>query len=143
MVGGDYQHAEDIVQETLLRAWRHSDELSPEQAGPWLYTVARNLVVSGYRRRGARATEVPMEPEDLPPVADEVEHVLQSWQVAEALRGLSVDHRKVVIELYYRRRTVTEAAKALGIPTGTVKSRSFYALRALRDALEERGVTES
>jgi RNA polymerase sigma-70 factor (ECF subfamily) len=84
-----------------------------------------------------------MEPEDLPPVADEVEHVLQSWQVAEALRGLSVDHRKVVIELYYRRRTVTEAAKALGIPTGTVKSRSFYALRALRDALEERGVTES
>jgi RNA polymerase sigma-70 factor (ECF subfamily) len=54
-----------------------------------------------------------------------------------------VDHRKVVIELYYRRRTVTEAAKALGIPTGTVKSRSFYALRALRDALEERGVTES
>jgi RNA polymerase sigma-70 factor (ECF subfamily) len=143
MVGGDYQHAEDIVQETLLRAWRHSDELSPEQAGPWLYTVARNLVVSGYRRRGARATEVPMEPADLPPVADEVEHVLQSWQVAEALRGLSVDHRKVVIELYYRRRTVTEAAKALGIPTGTVKSRSFYALRALRDALEERGVTES
>jgi RNA polymerase sigma-70 factor, ECF subfamily len=143
MVGGDYQHAEDIVQETLFRAWLHSDELSPEQAGPWLYTVARNLVVSGYRRRVARATEIPIEPADLPPVADEVDHVLQSWQVAEALRALSADHRTVVIELYYRRRTVTEAAKVLGIPPGTVKSRSFYALRALRDALAERGVTES
>jgi RNA polymerase sigma-70 factor (ECF subfamily) len=143
LVGGDYQYAEDIVQETLLRAWRHSDELSPEQAGPWLYTVARNLVISGYRRRDARGAEVPIEPADLPPVRDEVDHVLQAWQITEALRALTADHRSVVVELYYHRRTVTEAAAVLGIPAGTVKSRCFYALRALRDALEERGVTES
>nr|WP_184929381.1 sigma-70 family RNA polymerase sigma factor [Saccharothrix ecbatanensis] len=143
LVGGDHQHAEDVVQETLLRAWRHADELTPADAGPWLYTVARNLVISGFRKRGGRNSEVPIEPGDLPPVADEVDHVLQSWQVAEALRALSVDHRNVVVELYYRRRSVAEAAAVLGIPSGTVKSRCFYALRALRDALEERGVTES
>lgn len=142
LVGGDHRQAEDIVQETLLRAWEHVDELTPEAAGPWLRTVAKNLVVSGFRRRSGRDSERPVEPADLPPVADEVEHVLQSWQVAEALRGLSPDHRAVVVELYYRRRTVDEAAAVLGIPAGTVKSRCFYALRALRDALEERGVTE-
>jgi RNA polymerase sigma factor (sigma-70 family) len=76
LVDGDYQQAEDVVQETLLRAWRHYDELNPDDAAPWLYTVARNLVISGYRRRNARATEVPLEPVDLPPVSDKVEHVL-------------------------------------------------------------------
>jgi RNA polymerase sigma-70 factor (ECF subfamily) len=141
-VGGDYQYAEDIVQETLLRAWKNSDALVPERAGPWLYTVARNLIVSGYRRRGARVAEVPMEDENLPPAADQFDHVLQTWQVADAMRALSADHRRVIVELFYRRRTVSEAASVLGIPPGTVKSRSFYALRALRGALEERGVTE-
>lgn len=139
---GDHQRAEDVVQETLLRAWRNAATLSVEQAGPWLYTVARNLIVSGYRRQGARVTEVPMEQEDWPHAGDEFERVLQGWQVAEAMRGLSKEHRAVIGELFYRRRTVAEAAAELGIPPGTVKSRSFYALRALRDALEERGVTE-
>lgn len=143
LVGGDYQLAEDVVRETLLRAWRHHDELTPDQAGPWLHTVARSLVVSGYRGRGARADEVPIDDDSLLPGTDDVESVLQTWQVAEALRALSADHRNVIIELYYRRRTVADAASVLGIPPGTVKSRSFYALRALRDALEERGVTQS
>lgn len=140
-VGGDHQHAEDVVQETLLRAWRHADTLDIERAGPWLYTVARNLIVSGYRRQSARVTEVPME-SDWPRPAEEFDRVLLGWQVAEAMRALSTDHRAVIAELFYRRRTMAEAATVLGVPTGTVKSRSFYALRALRDALEERGVTE-
>ncbi|PPK64376.1 sigma-70 family RNA polymerase sigma factor [Actinokineospora auranticolor] len=141
-VGGDHQRAEDVVQETLLRAWRHADSLEADKAGPWLYTVAKNLVISGYRRQSARVTEVPIENEDWPRAGDEFEQVLQGWQVAEAMRALTRDHRAVIAELFYRRRTVAEAAKVLGIPAGTVKSRSFYALRALRDALEERGVTE-
>ncbi|GLZ42990.1 sigma-70 family RNA polymerase sigma factor [Actinokineospora sp. NBRC 105648] len=141
-VGGDHQRAEDVVQETLLRAWRHADSLEADKAGPWLYTVAKNLVISGYRRQSARVAEVPIEGTDLPRTGDQFEQVLQGWQVAEAMRALSRDHRAVIAELFYRRHTVAEAAKVLGIPAGTVKSRSFYALRALRDALEERGVTE-
>jgi RNA polymerase sigma-70 factor, ECF subfamily len=140
---GDYQQAEDIVQETMTRAWQKSDALRPEDAGPWLFTVARNLVVSGFRRRGARPTEVPLGERDFPTMTDDIDRVLQSWQVATALRGLSDEHRGVVIELFYRRRTVSEAAATLGVPVGTVKSRSYYALRALRVALEEQGVLSS
>ena len=131
------------MQETLLRAWRNADKLAVDHAGPWLYTVARNLVVSGYRRKAARVTEVPLpERHDVPMAGDEFDRVLQGWQIADAMRGLSADHRAVIVELFYRRRTVAEAATVLGVPAGTVKSRSFYALRALRDALAERGVTE-
>lgn len=141
-VGGDHQRAEDVVQETLLRAWRNSRTLDADHAGPWLYTVARNLIISGYRRQNARVAEVPIEDGDWTGPSDDFDRVLQGWQVAEAMRALSKDHRAVIGELFYRRRTVAEAAAVLGIPAGTVKSRSFYALRALRNALEERGVTE-
>ncbi|MFC5268779.1 RNA polymerase sigma-70 factor (ECF subfamily) [Kribbella orskensis] len=142
-VGGDYQYAEDIVQETMMRAWRDPALVEPERAGPWLFTVARNLVISGHRRRTARVSEVPIAEHEIEATDDEIGHVMQAWQVMEVLHGLSHDHREVIIELFYRRRTVTEAAKVLGIPPGTVKSRSYYALHALRAALEERGVTGS
>lgn len=145
LTGGDRQHAEDIVQETLLRAWRHPEALTGRPVRPWLFTVARNLVVDAHRARVARGGQhVPIEAGEEGPAAvsgsDDIDRALESWTVAEALADLSPQHRAVIIETYYRGRSVAEAAAALGIPPGTVKSRTYYALRALRLALEERGL---
>ena len=140
LVDGDRQHAEGIVQETLLRAWRHRDVLTADRVRPWLFTVARNLVISRYRARRARAAEVPLLSVDVA-VDDELDRAMVSWQVAAALRTLSPAHREVLVHLFFGGQSIAEAAAALGIPEGTVKSRSFYALRALRLALDEAGVT--
>ena len=92
-VGGDHQYAEDIVQETMARAWAHSDELDPDRAGRWLFTVARNLVISGRRKKAARVKEVTIDGREFPALGDDIDRVLQAWQVAEVLRSLSHDHR--------------------------------------------------
>lgn len=140
LTGGDRQAAEDIVQETLLRAWRHPDALTGRPVRPWLFTVAKNLVVDSYRARRARPAEIGDAAIALLPAEDEAERALESWAVADALSALRPEHRQVLVETYYRGHSVAEAASVLGIPSGTVKSRTFYALRALKLALEERGL---
>uniref|UniRef100_UPI001F2288C6 sigma-70 family RNA polymerase sigma factor n=1 Tax=Thermomonospora amylolytica TaxID=1411117 RepID=UPI001F2288C6 len=137
---GDRQQAEDIVQETLLRAWRHPDALTGRPVRPWLFTVARNLAVDAHRARQSRPPETGLSEQAPLPAEDDLDRALESWTVAEALADLSPAHRAVILETYYRGRSVAEAARVLGIPPGTVKSRTYYALRALRLALEERGL---
>jgi RNA polymerase sigma-70 factor, ECF subfamily len=140
LTGGDRQRAEDLVQETIVRAWRHPDALADRPARPWLFAVARNLAVDSYRARQSRPQEVGQAVLDTLPAGDDVDRTLESWAVAEALASLRPDHRKVIIETYYRGASVAETAATLGIPPGTVKSRTFYALKALKLALEERGL---
>ncbi|HEV2374283.1 MAG TPA: sigma-70 family RNA polymerase sigma factor [Streptosporangiaceae bacterium] len=140
MTDGDQQRAEDIVQETLLRAWLHPEAIADRPARPWLFAVARNLAVDAHRARRARPREVGESALTLVSIPDEADRILESWGVADALATLGYDHRRVLIETYYRGRSVAEAAAVLGVPPGTVKSRAFYALRALRLALEERGL---
>jgi RNA polymerase sigma-70 factor (ECF subfamily) len=140
MTDGDRQRAEDIVQETLLRAWQHPEAIADRPARPWLYAVARNLAVDAHRARRTRPHEVGEAALHLVAVPDSADRMLQSWAVAEALATLGPDHRRVLLETYYRGRTVAEAAEVLGVPQGTVKSRAYYALRALRLALEELGL---
>jgi RNA polymerase sigma-70 factor, ECF subfamily len=140
LMSGDRQRAEDIVQETLLRAWQHPEAIADRPARPWLFAVARNLAVDSFRARKARPHEVGEGALELLSVPDEAERALESWAVADAIRSLRAEHRGVLLETYYHGRSVAEAAAVLGIPAGTVKSRTFYALRALKLALEERGL---
>ncbi len=143
LVGGDRQRAEDVVQETLVRAWRNADrlEVASGSVRPWLVTVARRIVIDNHRRSAARPPETDAGPLELLPAEDELDRALRLMTIADALGALSDAHREVIVETYLKGRTVPEAAAELGIPAGTVKSRVFYALRSLRLALEERGVT--
>ena len=140
---GDRQRAEDLVQETLLRAWRHPEALDPDRgsARAWLFTTARHLAIDAWRRRTARVGEVITDALPEPPPVDETERAVEAWTIADALTKLSEPHRRVIVECFYRGRSVAEAASAIGVPPGTVKSRTHYAMRALRLVLEEMGVT--
>jgi RNA polymerase sigma-70 factor (ECF subfamily) len=142
LTGNDRQHAEDVAQETLLRAWRNAAVLEESRGSvrSWLFTVARNIVIDEWRTKRTRK-EIPIEDlTDLSGTEDRTDELLLSWVVAEALTQLSAEHRAVLLECYYRGRSVAEASRRLGVPEGTVKSRTHYALRALRLALEELGV---
>lgn len=142
LTNGDRARAEDVVQETMLRAWRNPQVLDESRGNPraWLFTVARRICIDEWRtgrsRREFATAELPQIP-----VADRTDEVLQSWLVADALQQLSEQHRAVIVSCYYRGRSIDEASKELGIPTGTVKSRCHYALRALKIVLDEMGVT--
>lgn len=139
----DPAFADDVVQETLLRAWRRPRLLDQTEgsARAWLFTVARNLVIDD--RRSARARhEIPTDQLPEVPTDDQTDALLDAWLVADALHDLSPDHRAVIVCAYYRGQSVAETAGDLAIPEGTVKSRLHYGLRALRLALQERGVTE-
>jgi RNA polymerase sigma-70 factor, ECF subfamily len=134
---GDRAAAEDVVQETLIRAWRHPDALTNGKGSTrgWLLTVTRNLVTDRARARAARPVEVAESPATPPVERDHADAVVASVTVQEALGTLSADHRGVLDQIYFQGRSLGEAATALGIPAGTVKSRSYYALRALRESL--------
>jgi RNA polymerase sigma-70 factor (ECF subfamily) len=143
LTNGDRGRAEDVVQETMLRAWRHREVLDEDRGPirPWLFTVAHHVAIDAYRARSARPTEVGDAVLAAVPTADDIDARLDRLLISDAMSSLSSEHRAVLIETYYRGRSVAEAAAVLGIPAGTVKSRTFYALRALKLALSERGVT--
>jgi RNA polymerase sigma-70 factor (ECF subfamily) len=137
---GDRGRAQDVVQETLLRAWRNPRVLAQEDgsARGWLFTVARRIVIDEWRSSRSRPEHVTDEvPEQAS--ADATELVADRQVLLAAMRTLSPEHREVLLECYFRGSSVTQAAATLGIPAGTVKSRTHYALRALKLAIEEMG----
>lgn len=140
---GDRAKAQDVVQETLLRAWRTPSVLDQSRgsARGWLYTVARRIVIDDWRSARSRPEYVTDDVPE-PPMSDPdaiAQRTVDRELVVAALRTLSDEHRDVVLECYFRGSSVAQAAEALGIPSGTVKSRTHYALRALRTAIDEMG----
>lgn len=139
---GDSQRAEDIVQEVLVRAWRNAATLRKDERPirPWLFTVARNLLTDAHR---SQETRPPLVSDDTAaermPGRDDIGRAVESWTITEALERLSEEHRQVLVHAHWMGRSVSEIAEILGVPPGTVKSRTYYAVRSLRLALEEMG----
>lgn len=142
---GDASRAEDVVQETLLRAWQHPEVIDDTERSPraWLCTVARNLIIDERRSPKFRNVVASLDETTAPeqPTRDEVDTALDRMLIADAMANLSPEHRAVIERSYYRGWTTAQTAHDLGIAEGTVKSRLHYAVRALRLALQEMGVT--
>jgi len=137
----DAQTRDDIVQETFVRAWRNIDRIDVENGNPrsFLFTTAHHLMVDQWRSQSRRG-EVLTDTELTVPTADAVNKSLERILIGESLRRLSSDHRQVIKALYLDDLTVAEAAVRLDIAVGTVKSRSYYAVRALRAVFDEMGL---
>ncbi|WP_406130294.1 sigma-70 family RNA polymerase sigma factor [Streptomyces sp. NBC_00989] len=141
LLWGDSHQAQDLVQEAVLRAWQNADILDPEGIRPWLVTVVRNLVIDGYRARKARPPETVDTALNDMPGPESMDPALTKKIVREALADLTLQHREILVHVEFLDQSVARTAQTLGIPPGTVKSRTHLALRALRAALAERGYT--
>ncbi|PWI45508.1 RNA polymerase subunit sigma [Streptomyces sp. ICBB 8177] len=133
LVGGDRDRAQDVVRETLLTAWRETERLErgPGALRPWLVSVARRIALGP---SGGRAPAPVPEP-------GEVDGALRMMAVCDALADLTESHREALTATYFSGRTAAQAAQELGVPAQEVRTRAFYALRRLKIALEERGVS--
>jgi RNA polymerase sigma-70 factor (ECF subfamily) len=141
---GDRGAAEEVVQEVFLRAWRHAGRYDSRRAAvrTWLYQIARNAIIDSRRRASVRpglSSHEAAEAES----GTTLEQEMLGWQVAAALERLTPEHRQMIRMAQFRGLTMREIAAHTGLPLGTVKSRTWYALRSLRLALEEMGVTPS
>jgi RNA polymerase sigma-70 factor, ECF subfamily len=135
--------AEDVVQETMLRAWRKADHFDPARGTlrGWLYGILRNLIVDVARSAASRPQTIPIAIDPAGP--DEVDTLIRSLTVASALQRLSVEHREVVYYCALKQQPHAEVARLLGVPIGTIRSRLFYAREALKAAITETAAGET
>jgi len=135
----DGASSDDIVQETFIRAWHHLPQLSADDrpVRPWLFRVARNLLIDANRAAQARPMTVPGEAAAEVGTDSGMEEILDRELVSAAIRHLSPAHQTVLVETFYRGGTLATVARELGIPHGTARSRLHYALDAMRKQLEK------
>jgi len=150
--GYDPRFADDLVQETFAKLWKGADRFDASKGteATFVFTVARRAAVDQWRRGRRSAGDRSLGEQEFlgdgagGPLAsrgeDHVDAVLTGWVVSEALEALSVAQRQVIDLAYYGQLTQSEIADRLGIPIGTVKTRTFAALKALRVGLADKGV---
>jgi RNA polymerase sigma-70 factor (ECF subfamily) len=141
---GDSGQAEDAVQETFVRAWRASDRYDPARASQrtWLFAILRNVVIDQVRARRIRPALAHDDHQAERPAdatEDALDQVLMGWQVEAALGAVAEEQRRALVEVHWLGRPYADVAAELGVPEGTVKSRVYYGLRAMRTALEAGG----
>ncbi len=132
--------AEDLVQETLVKAWRYQHQYDPARGiqRQWIFGIARNALIDQHRASSRRLRLVsPSQRVEQVSTDSEINEVVERTVIGEALGGLPDSNREVIVASYYRGLSVREISKELGIPEGTVKSRMFYGMRALRLSLEQ------
>jgi len=138
----DRRDAEELVAETLVRAWRRYEQFDSERGSEraWVFGIARNAATDLYRQSRRRLRMV--RDDEAPDVGEDggIDRLAEDSVIRDVLDELSDNHRAVIVEAFYFGRTSMEISERLGVPSGTVKSRMFYGMRALRAALEERGV---
>ncbi len=136
---GDRELAEEVVQDVFARAWRRAGSYDPERASvrTWLYAIARHRVVDARRRAAVRPALADREQPADEQLEEPLELAVLRWQLAAALARLTPEHREVIRLAHYGGLTLREIAERKGIPLGTVKSRTSYALRSLRLVLDE------
>jgi RNA polymerase sigma-70 factor, ECF subfamily len=139
----DRASADDIVQETFIRAWRHLPQLTADDRPirPWLFKVACNLQIDADRAARARPRTAQAQPAE--DIHDDtgLDQTLDRQLVTGALRHLSPAHLAVLVENFYCGGTTATVARRLGIPPGTARSRLHYALQALRQHLQDHDAT--
>ncbi len=132
--------AEEMVQECFVRLWRTAGQFNPERGnvGTYLFVIARSVALD-IRKRPSSRPLLPVDEVYEPPQFDNIEQILDGLIMREALDTLSPAHRQVVRMAHDQDLTQSQIAEKLGLPLGTVKTRMFHAVRALRTALDERG----
>jgi len=136
---GDRGRAEDAVQETFASIWRAARSYKPERGpgAPWLYAVARNAITDRGRARIETPAEIPEEASNEAGPPERAEAGWTSWRIHRALEELNTNERSVIELAYWSGLSQSEIAEFLGIPLGTVKTRTRAALARLATLLEE------
>ena len=134
---GNHYRADEVIQETLVRAWRHPEVVDghAETIRPWLFTVARNVAIDLWRTQSRHDEIIEDRPRERPDPVEGIDQAMTAMDVRAALAQLTPEHRRVIVEVYYLGRSGTECAELLNIPEGTVKSRTYYGLRQLKRLL--------
>lgn len=143
---GDEGLAEEAVQDTFVRAWRAADrhDSGIGSLRTWLFAICKNVIIDLHRARSVRPVVVGKEKEARGESADPanpIEETLVAWQMEEALRRVSDEQRQAIVETYYKGRSYKELTAEIGVPEGTLRSRVFYGMKALKRELDEMGWT--
>jgi RNA polymerase sigma factor (sigma-70 family) len=138
---GNWAVAEDVVSATFLEAWRRRGTLNPgeDPVRPWLFGIATNVLrntARGSRRHLAALARIPaaaVEPDFTGAVAEQLDDAAQLAVTRRAMAGLGRKDREVIELCVWAGLDYAEAAGALGVPVGTVKSRLSRARVRLRE----------